>query len=202
MSVGGGGAGEEPPKKRRLSSRELMQEKRSSIELVIRNGDKDARVLDNPMKSKNGQKTVAGGEVGLKQEIVALKKEMKAMKKEQAEKMKAMEKKIAMIVAGSVPSSNTVAITKSNQKKKWKSAKNRLKSVAAFKQRRRSSLMTSSIEVDLVNNVHVDEATGRQYSINPTTGESEWLDNTEKEEEEAVHVDPATGRRYNSKGWL
>ena len=58
--------------------------------------------------------------------------------------------------------------------------------------------MTSSIEVDLVNNVHVDEATGRQYSINPTTGDSEWLDNTEKEEEEeAVHVDPATGRRYN-----
>ena len=124
-------------------------------------------------------------------------KEQAGKMKEQAEKMKAMEKKIAMIVAGSVPSSNTVAITKSNQKKKWKSAKNRLKSVAAFKQRRRSSLMTSSIEVDLVNNVHVDEATGRQYSINPTTGDSEWLDNTEKEEEEAVHVDPATGRRYN-----
>jgi hypothetical protein len=69
--------------------------------------------------------------------------------------------------------------------KKWKSATNKLKSVAAFKQRRRSSLMTSSTEVDLVSsvNVHVDKATG---------GASE----------EAVYVDPASGRRYNSKGWL
>jgi len=34
-----------------------------------------------------------------------------------------------------------------------------------------------------VNNVHVDDETGRQYSINPETGISEWLDS---EEEEAV----------------
>ena len=47
--------------------------------------------------------------------------------------------------------------------------------------------------------IHVDEATGRKYSINAQTGGSEWLDKTV---EEAVHVDPATGRRYNSKGWL
>ena len=90
---------------------------------------------------------------------------------------------------------------KSTKTKKWKSATNKLKSVAAFKQRRRSSLMTSSTEVDLVSsvNIHVDKATGQKYSINAKTGASEWLGKTE---EEAVHVDPASGRRYNSKGWL
>ena len=91
-----------------------------------------------------------------------------------------------MLISGSVPSSKTVAKTTPKTKnKKWKSAKNKLKSVSAFKQRRRSSLMTSSTEVDLVSsvNIHVDKATG---------GASE----------EAVYVDPASGRRYNSKGWL
>ena len=88
-----------------------------------------------------------------------------------------------MLLSGSMASSKTVAKTTGKTKnKKWKTAKNKLKSVAAFKQRRRSSLMTSSTEVDFVNNVHVDDETGRQYSINPETGISEWLDS----EEEAV----------------
>jgi len=96
--------------------------------------------------------------------------------------MTEMKRQMAMLLAGSMPSSNTVARTEPKNKK-WKSAKNKLKSVAAFKQRRRSSLMTSSTEVDFVNNVHVDDETGRQYSINPETGISEWL----VEEEEKVH---------------
>jgi len=72
----------------------------------------------------------------------------------------------------------------------------------AFKQRQRSSFMTSSAEVDLVSSVdtHVDKATGRRYSINAKTGMSEWLDKAVAGE--AMHVDPTTGRRYNSKGWL
>ena len=109
---------------------------------------------------------------------------------------------MAIIIADSTPIANTVAKTTPKTKtKKWKSATNKLKSVAAFKQRRRSSLMTSSTEVDLVSsvNIHVDKATGQKYSINAKTGASEWLGKTE---EEAVHVDPASGRRYNSKGWL
>jgi hypothetical protein len=97
--------------------------------------------------------------------------------------MTEMKRQMAMLLAGSMPSSNTVARTEPKNKK-WKSAKNKLKSVAAFKQRRRSSLMTSSTEVDFVNNVHVDDETGRQYSINPETGISEWL---VEEEEEKVH---------------
>ena len=106
-----------------------------------------------------------------------------------------------MLLAGSTPNSKTVARTKPKTKK-WKSAKNKLKSVAAFKQRRRSSLMTSSAEVDFVNNVHVDVETGREYSIDPTTGNAEWLVKGEEEEEEEVYVDPASGRKYNSQGWL
>ena len=86
---------------------------------------------------------------------------------------------------GGIASSKIIGKSTKTKTKKWKSATNKLKSVAAFKQRRRSSLMTSSTEVDLVSsvNVHVDKATG---------GASE----------EAVYVDPASGRRYNSKGWL
>ena len=218
MLVGGGS--EKPQKQRRLSSRELelmKKEQSSGIELVIRNGDNDGRLFDNPMK-KSGQTSVAVGDVALKQEIVALKKEIVALKKDNIglkqdiiglkremkqmkEKNKAMDNKIAMILASSMPSSKTLAKPKTKTKK-WKSAKNKLKSVAAFKQRRRSSLMTSSAEVDFVNNVHVDVETGREYSIDPTTGAAEWLVKGEEEEEEEVHVDPASGRKYNSHGWL
>ena len=85
-----------------------------------------------------------------------------------------MKGQMAMLLAGSTPNSKTVvAKTKT---KKWKSAKNKLKSVAAFKERRRSSLMTSSSEVNFVNNVHFDVETGRHYRINPETEVSEWLD--------------------------
>ena len=195
MLVGGGG--EKPQKQRRLSSRELMnqvkgkpqkqrrlssrelelmkKEQSSGIELVIRNGDNDGRLFDNPMK-KSGQTSVAVGDVALKQEIVALKKDnielkkdnielkqdniglkqdnigLKREMKQMKEKIKAMDNKIAMILAGSMPSSKTVAKTTKpvTNKNQWKSAKNKLKSVAAFKQRRRSSLTNSSVELDLV----------------------------------------------------
>jgi FtsZ-binding cell division protein ZapB len=224
IAVGGGGGGSVPQRKRRLSSRELMkQEQSSGIELVIRNGDNDARLFDNPMK-KSGQTSVASGDVALKMEIVALKKDniglkqdniglkqdnigLKREMKQMKERVKAMDNKIAMILAGSMPNSKTLAKTTAKTKakpktknKKWKSAKNKLKSVTAFKQRRRSSLMTSSAEVDFVNTVHVDDETGREYSIDPTTGIAEWL--VREGEEEEVHVDPDTGRKYNSKGWL
>ena len=71
----------------------------------------------------------------------------------------------------------------------------------------RSSLIiqvTSSAEADFVNNVHVDAETGRAYSIDLTTGISEWLvkEEEKEEEEEEVHFDPVTGQTYNSQGWL
>ena len=102
---------------------------------------------------------------------------------------------------GGIASSKIIGKSTKTKTKKWKSATNKLKSVSAFKQRRRSSLMTSSTEIDLVSsvNIHVDKATGRKYSVNAKTGVAEWLDEAV---EEAVHVDPASGRRYNSKGWL
>ena len=166
-----------------------------------------------------GQQTSsADGDVELKKEIAALKKEMQEMKKQtekemqdmkkQTEKemqeMQEMKKQMALVLSAAVPRSKTVAKTTPKTKnKKWKSAKNKLKSVSAFKQRRRSSLLTSSAEVDLTSSVktHVDEATGQKYSVNALTGASEWLDES-AEVEDAVHVDPASGRRYNSKGWL
>ena len=132
--------------------------------------------------------------------VVALKKEIVALKKE----MQEMKKQMAMLISGAVPSSKTVAKTTPKTKnKKWKSAKNKLKSVSAFKQRRRSSLLTSSAEVDLTSsvNTHVDEATGQKYSVNALTGASEWLGEA-GEVEDTVHVDRDTGQRYNSKGWL
>ena len=174
-----GGSGPPPQRQRRLSSRELMQQKKSNttvdsnvvadIELTIKNGDSDARVFANPMKKNNRQTSSANGDVELKREIAELKKEMQEMKKQMA----------MMISGAAVPSPKTVAKTTPKTKnKKWKSAKNKLKSVSAFKQRRRSTLMTSSAEVDLTSsvNIHVDEATGRKYSFNATTGGSEWLD--------------------------
>jgi hypothetical protein len=97
-------------------------------------------------------------------------------------------------------------VTKWLADEKEKSEKNEMNKTqpktSAFKQRQRSSFMTSSAEVDLVSSVdtHVDKATGRRYSINAKTGMSEWLDKAVAEE--AMHVDPTTGRRYNSKGWL
>jgi len=168
------------------------EEKERKEKIEQPNTTNDAgRVFDNPMGEKIGKNMFTGGEVELKKEIIALKN-----------KIDGLEKQMAMTVAGSIPSANSVAKTTPKTKtKKWKSATNKLKSVSAFKQRRRSSLMTSSTEIDLVSsvNIHVDKATGRKYSINPKTGASEWLDKTV---EEAVHVDPASGRRYNSKGWL
>ena len=55
-----------------------------------------------------------------------------------------------------------------------------------------------------MNNVHVDAETGRAYSIDLTTGISEWLvkEEEKEEEEEEVHFDPVTGQTYNSQGWL
>jgi hypothetical protein len=226
----------QPKKQRRLSSRELMQQKKSKttvdsnvvadIELAIKNGDRDARVFNNPMKKNKRQTSSADGDVELKKEIAALKKEMQNMKKQtekevqdmkkqtekemqdmkkQTEKeMREIKKQMALMQSGAVPSSKSVAKTTPKTKnKKWKSAKNKLKSVSALKQRRRSSLLTSSAEVDLTSsvNIHVDEATGQKYSVNALTGASEWLDES-AEVEDAVHVDPASGRRYNSKGWL
>ena len=205
-------------------------EELSGIELTIRTGGNDGRVFDNPMRNSNGPASLAGGDVALKTKVEALMKSNVELKKSNVElknsnielknsnietknstielknsnmklqkEMTEMKRQVAMLLAGSMPSSNTVARTEPKNKK-WKSAKNKLKSVAAFKQRRRSSLMTSSTEVDFVNNVHVDDETGRQYSIDPTTGISEWL--VQGEEEEEVHVDPDTGRKYNSQGWL
>ena len=206
----------QPKKQRRLSSRELMQQKKSKttvdsnvvadIELAIKNGDSDARVFANPMKKNKRQTSSTDGVVELKKEIAALKKEMQDMKKQTEKEMQHMKKQMALVLSGAVPVSKTLAKTTPKTKnKKWKSAKNKLKSVSAFKQRRRSSLLTSSAEVDLTSsvNTHVDEATGQKYSVNALTGASEWLDESaEVEEEDAVHVDPASGRRYNSKGWL
>ena len=186
-----------PERKRRLSSRELMKQETlsgresSGIELTIRNGDNDARVFDNPMKNSNGPSSLARGEVALKTKVEALMKSNIELKKSNIEmkksnielknsnvelqkKIEKINKQVAMLLAGSTPNSKTVvAKTKT---KKWKSAKNKLKSVAAFKERRRSSLMTSSSEVNFVNNVHFDVETGRHYRINPETEVSEWLD--------------------------
>ena len=199
-------------KRRLSSRELMKQDQSPGIELTIRNGDNDARVFDNPMKNSNGPSSLARGDVALKTKVDALMKDNIELKKSNIElknctielkksniemtkstielknsntelqnEIKKLNKQVAMILAGSMPNSNTVARTEPKNKK-WKSAKNKLKSVAAFKQRRRSSLMTSSAEVDFVNNVHVDDETGRQYSINPETGISEWLDS----EEEAV----------------
>ena len=197
------GSFRQPKKQRRLSSRDLMQQNKSKttaesnvmgdIELAIKNGDSNARVFANPMKRKKGPASSADGDVELKKEIAALKKEIQDMKKQ-----------MALVLSGAGPRSNTVAKTTPKTKhKKWKSAKSKLKSVSAFKQRRRSSLMTSSAEVDLTSsvNTHVDETTGQKYTVNALTGASEWL-GEEAEVEDEVHVDPVTGQRYNSKGWL
>jgi hypothetical protein len=155
-----GGGGEAPRKQRRLSSRELMkQEQSSGIELVIRNGDKDARVYDNPINNSDGQTSLPDGDVALKVQVVALKTKMDAVMKSNIElknsntdlkkEMAEIKRQVAMLLSGSMASSKTVAKT-ITKNKKWKSAKNKLKSVNAFKQRRRSSLMTSSVELDLV----------------------------------------------------
>jgi hypothetical protein len=63
---------------------------------------------------------------------------------------------------------------------------------------RRNSHSTQLPVVD-PEQVHVDEATGRRYSVNMNTGESTWLDEKGEggAEEEQVHVDEATGRRYS-----
>jgi hypothetical protein len=232
IAIGGGGGGSVPQRKRRLSSRELMkqeQEQSSGIELVIRNGDIDARVFDNPMKKSDGQMSLADGDalktkmdalvqsnvelknsnVELKNSNVALNNRLKSSTSdlrssytELQKEMVEMKRQMALLLAGSMPNSKRAAKPKTKNNK-WKSAKNKLKSVTAFKQRRRSSLMTSSAEVDFVNTVHVDDETGREYSIDPTTGIAEWLvKEKEEEEEEEVHVDPETGQAYNSQGWL
>ena len=119
--------------------------------------------------------------IELKMELKNSKIESKNSNMELQNEIEKINKQVAMLLASSMPSSKTVVRTEPKNKK-WKSAKNKLKSVAAFKQRRRSSLMTSSTEVDFVNNVHVDDETGRQYFINPDTGMSEWLVGEEDEE--------------------
>ena len=175
MLVGGGS--EKPQKQRRLSSRELMnqvkgkpqkqrrlssrelelmkKEQSSGIELVIRNGDNDARVYDNPIKGSAGQTSLPDGDVALKAQVVALKTKMDVVMKSNVELQKEMaeiKRQMALLLAGSMPSSKTVAKTTKpvTNKNQWKSAKNKLKSVAAFKQRRRSSLTNNSVESDLV----------------------------------------------------
>ena len=162
-------------------------------------GDVEMVGFENPMKQMGEMK-----EMEPERKEMAAKKKRNTLKKNQPKKFPNH-----LIVAGGgkekvEAASNFIhgdAEKGKGKTKKWKSATNKLKSVSAFKQRRRSSLMTSSTEVDLVSsvNIHVDKATGRKYSVDAQTGVSEWLDDVV---EEAVHVDPATGRRYNSKGWL
>ena len=74
----------------------------------------------------------------------------------------------------------------------------RTKRLSKVMKARRNSHSTQLPEVD-PEQVHVDEATGRRYSVNMNTGESTWLDEKGEggAEEEQVHVDEATGRRYS-----
>ena len=60
--------------------------------------------------------------------------------------------------------------------KHWKRAKSKLKTLNAFKKRRRSSLKTNvrNVELDLVDETFVDPVSGRRYSVDNVTGESVW----------------------------
>ena len=107
-----------------------MQLKNSNMKLQKGMKEMKRQVAIEEIKNDNRQKTQALERLEMKEEIKALKQQM-AM----------------LLTAGSVPDAK--AASKKNTKN-WKSAKNKLKSVAAFKQRRRSSLMTSSVELDLV----------------------------------------------------
>ena len=61
--------------------------------------------------------------------------------------------------------------------KHWKRAKSKLKTLNAFKKRRKSSLKTN-----VVNETFVDTVSGRRYSVDNVTGESVW----EAEEQNGV----------------
>ena len=54
----------------------------------------------------------------------------------------------------------------------WKRGRAKLKTLKAFRKRRTSSLMSSSVELNLVDEAHVDSASGRRYSVNESTGGS------------------------------
>ena len=141
-------------------------------------------LMKSNVELKNSNIEMKKSNIELKMELknsnIEMKMELKNSNLEWQKKIEKINKQMAMLLAGSTPNSTTVVAKTKTKTKKWKSAKNKLKSVAAFKQRRRSSLMTSSAEVDFVNNVHVDVETGRQYFVNPDTGNSEWLDSEEE----------------------
>ena len=143
---------------------------KSNIELKKSNIELKMELKNSTTELKNSNLELKNSNIELKNRTTELKNSNMELQKDVLE----MKGQMAMLLAGSTPNSKTVvAKTKT---KKWKSAKNKLKSVAAFKERRRSSLMTSSSEVNFVNNVHFDVETGRHYRINPETEVSEWLD--------------------------
>ena len=177
----------------------------SEIELTIRNGETDGgRLFDNPMKRNNSNPVGRRRRSSAPSAFVApppsprrggapftMEERMEQLMRDNIE-MKKQLQKLTQKVLG--PGTGKTA----HGAKTTTTTTQRTKRLSKVMKARRNSHSTQLPKVD-PEQVHVDEAAGRKYSVNMNTGESTWLDEEGEggAEEVQVHVDEATGRRYS-----